>query len=208
MDSENGSGSACVDKEPGCADPTIVDLGLEIGKVYEIVVFQAERRTTESNYTLTLSAFTSTKSVCKSVCGDGIVTPDEACDLGTEKNTGEYGTCNPDCTLPPSCGDGNVDDESGEDCDDGVNRATYGYNNKPACGPGCKFTPYCGDAKVNPLFGEQCDDANQVAGDGCESNCMYRPGCGNGILDEGEECDDGNLDPDDACSPFCKKIIY
>ena len=46
------------------------------------------------------------QQLCNSVCGDGIVTADEACDLGTAMNTGAYGTCNANCTLPPRCGDG------------------------------------------------------------------------------------------------------
>ena len=45
------------------------------GSVYEIVVFQAERFTTDSNYQLTLSNFTGIKSVCARKCGDGVVTP-------------------------------------------------------------------------------------------------------------------------------------
>ena len=206
----DGTGSVCIRSAPGCTKPTTVDLGLEIGKVYEIVVFQAERHTSESNYTLTLSAFTSTQSVCKPVCGDGIVTANEACDLGKEKNTGEYGTCSATCTLPPYCGDGKLDDKDGEECDDGVNRATYGYNDKPACGPGCKLTHFCGDGKVDSLFGEQCDDGNKKTGDLCENNCTHLPACGNGVLDPGEECDDGNTKSGDLCSQFCTKeiIIY
>ena len=91
-------------------------------------MFQAERHVTQSNYMLTLEGFDHTISVCKSVCGDGIVTPDEACDLGAANNTGAYGGCNPDCTLAPYCGDDIVQTADGEQCDDGVNLATYGYN--------------------------------------------------------------------------------
>ncbi|HMA96830.1 MAG TPA: DUF4215 domain-containing protein [Polyangiaceae bacterium] len=200
---KDGTGSVCEDAPPGCDEPRVVDFGLELGKVYEIVVFQAERHTTKSNYTLTLSAFTSTRSVCKPVCGDGFVTPDEACDLGAEKNTGAWGTCNPDCTLPPYCGDQKVDAAHGEECDDGVNLSSYGYNGKPACGPGCKLTHSCGDGRVDSLFGEECDDGNRVNGDGCEANCTNRVGCGNGTLEPGEECDDGNTVSGDNCNEFC-----
>ncbi len=38
------------------------------------------------------------------VCGDGVVQGSEQCDNGTANNTGEYGQCNPDCTLPVTCG--------------------------------------------------------------------------------------------------------
>jgi hypothetical protein len=40
------------------------------------------------------------------VCGDAVVTRGEACDLGSANNTGACGTCNPDCTLAPPCGNG------------------------------------------------------------------------------------------------------
>ena len=80
------------------------NFNLEIGKIYEIVVFQAERHTTQSNYKLTLSDFTNAKSVCDSVCGDGIKTPDEVCDDGV--NDGGYGQCTADCKFGPFCGDG------------------------------------------------------------------------------------------------------
>jgi len=205
LDASNGSGVICENQTPaiGCDDPRTEDFGLEIGKVYEIVVFQAERHTTRSNYTLTVSAFKADRSACHSVCGDGFVTPDEACDLGRDLNTGEYGTCNPDCTLPPSCGDQKVDTEYGEECDDGVNLATYGYNGKPSCNPNCKFTGYCGDKLVDALFGEECDDGNQEAHDGCQPNCLIGELCGNGQLDSGEACDDGNIVSGDGCSQFC-----
>lgn len=206
LDASNGTGSVCENVNANaitsCNNPKIVDLGLELGNVYEIVVFQAERHVTLSNYTLTLSAFNSTRSFCESVCGDGVLTPDEACDLGAENNTGAYGTCTPQCTVPPYCGDGNIDTEF-EQCDDGVNLAVYGYNSTPACAAGCQWTHYCGDNKVDSLFGEQCDDGNRVSGDGCEANCTNRVGCGNGVQEPGEECDDGNTVSKDGCSEFC-----
>jgi fibro-slime domain-containing protein len=203
LDGEDGRGTVCENADVGCSTPKTVELGLEQGKVYEIVVFQAERHTSASNYTLTLSSFSKTRSVCHSLCGDGVVTPDEACDLGKENNTGAYGTCSPDCRLPAYCGDGNVDSSEGEECDDSVNLATYGYNSTPACSPNCKWSHYCGDNKVDSLFGEQCDDGNHAAGDGCEANCTNRAGCGNTIVEAGEDCDDGNTKSGDGCSEFC-----
>ncbi len=203
LDTSTGTGAICENATIGCANGRTVDFGLELGKVYEIVVFQAERHTTASNYTLTLSAFNADRSTCHSVCGDGFVTPDEACDLGANANTGQYGTCNPDCTLPPYCGDAQIDTADGEQCDDGVNLATYGYNSTPACDPNCQYTDYCGDSNVDSLFGEQCDDGNHVAHDGCEPNCLLGALCGNGTLDPGETCDDGNTRSGDGCSEFC-----
>ena len=86
-------------------------LGLKVGNVYEIVVFQAERRTDQSNYQLTLSDFTGTRSACASVCGDGIATPDEACDLGMGNEASPYGKgkCSTMCTVGPYCGDGKIE---------------------------------------------------------------------------------------------------
>jgi fibro-slime domain-containing protein len=89
---------------------------LQVGAIYEIVVWQAERHTTESNYRLTLGNFNNAKSQCHSVCGDGIRTPNEACDDGV--NDGSYGHCTADCQWGPYCGDGVVQ-EPYEQCDDG-----------------------------------------------------------------------------------------
>jgi fibro-slime domain-containing protein len=202
LDASNGTGIVCNNTPPGCATAPI-DFGLVQGSVYEIVVFQAERHTVQSNYTLTVSSFNATRSVCHPICGDGFVTPNEACDLGKDANTGAYGTCNPDCTLPPYCGDAIVQTDQGEQCDDGVNLATYGYNGTPACGPNCQLSDFCGDGKVDSLFGEQCDDGNHTPSDGCEPNCMLSALCGNGHLDPGEQCDDGNIISGDGCSQFC-----
>jgi fibro-slime domain-containing protein len=179
--------------------------GLTAGGMYEIALFQAERHVSQSNYKLTLGGFVHSTSVCKSVCGDGIVTSEEACDLGTAGPTGAYGTCNSDCTLAPYCGDAIVQTANSEQCDDGVNLATYWYNGTArVCGPNCQWPDYCGDGKVDSLFGEQCDDGNQVANDGCQPNCLIGNLCGNGTLDPGEGCDDGNTVNGDGCSQFCK----
>lgn len=102
------------------ATNTALGLGLVQGSVYEIAVFQAERHVTGSQYELTLEGFNVGRSECMSVCGDGIVTRDELCDEGTDQNTGGYGHCSPDCkTRGGYCGDGIVQPEGGEQCDDG-----------------------------------------------------------------------------------------
>ncbi|MDY7228276.1 DUF4215 domain-containing protein [Hyalangium sp. s54d21] len=91
--------------------------GLEVGKVYEAVVFQAERHTTASSYKLTLTNFVSRRTDCENTCGDGIVQSPEQCDDGT--NAGGYGQCAPGCILGPRCGDGITQEDRGESCDDG-----------------------------------------------------------------------------------------
>jgi fibro-slime domain-containing protein len=102
------------------ATNTALGLGLVTGSVYEIAVFQAERHVTGSQYELTLKGFDIGRSECMSVCGDGIVTRDELCDEGTDKNVGGYGHCAPDCkTRGGYCGDGSVQPEGPEQCDDG-----------------------------------------------------------------------------------------
>lgn len=168
------------------------------GGVNEIAVFQAERHVTQSNYTLTLRGFNAPITSCTSVCGDGVVTADEACDLG-DGNTGEYETCNPDCTLTARCGDGQVDTEFEEACDNGVNLSTRRVVASD-CAPGCNLPPSCGDGQIDGAF-EACDlgAANQslvngeVPYEACGTNCVLGPRCGDGIrqADAGEQCDTG-----------------
>ena len=83
LDASNGTGFSCDFAAPGpgnvsmglaaVCDPTVatspghmVNLGLTKGSVYEIAVFFAQRHTTESNFQVTLSNFSGTKSVCTS----------------------------------------------------------------------------------------------------------------------------------------------
>ncbi|MDB4943724.1 MAG: hypothetical protein JWP97_3258 [Labilithrix sp.] len=97
--------------------PTVATaLGLTVGGMYELDLFQAERHTSESNYKLTLRGFEKKKTSCVAKCGDAIKTKNEACDDGV--NTGGYGKCAPGCVLGPRCGDGVVQSDQGEQCDD------------------------------------------------------------------------------------------
>ncbi|HVU01043.1 MAG TPA: DUF4215 domain-containing protein, partial [Polyangiaceae bacterium] len=104
------------------------NLGLTAGGMYEIALFQAERHTVGSNYTLTLTGFDHAVTACQSVCGDGVVTYDEACDDGV--NNATYGSCTPDCRARGAyCGDGKVDAQNGEQCD-----------GTPNCTPACRIS--------------------------------------------------------------------
>ena len=86
-------------------DACIADLNLQVGRVYEVSIFHAERHVTQSNFELTLDGFVTERSECSDTCGDGIRTRFEFCDDGADENTGEYGRCNPTCTaLGPHCG--------------------------------------------------------------------------------------------------------
>ena len=151
-------------------DSAAAALGLTVGGIYEVVVLQAERHTTQSNYRLTLRSFNATRSACSSVCGDGIVTRFERCDDGV--NDGTYGSCTPDCLgVGPRCGDSTVQASEGEECDDGANLGGYGL-----CGPGCVLGPRCGDGVIQAAFGEECDDGNLTSLDGCDASCHLEIG--------------------------------
>jgi hypothetical protein len=51
------------------------DLGLQAGNVYEIAVFQAERKSHQSSYKLTFTQFSAKKSSCHTKCGDQFRNP-------------------------------------------------------------------------------------------------------------------------------------
>ena len=177
--------------------------------MYGIVLFQAERHTTASNYKLTLNGFVHAISQCTSICGDAIVTANEACDLGTAKNTGAYGTCNADCTLTAYCGDASTTNPP-EKCDDGSNTTLYD-NSQTACAPGCVRPHYCGDGILDSTNGELCDNgaanSNGAYGPGqCNTVCQPAPKCGDKVTNGSEQCDDGanNGMPSSICSASCE----
>jgi len=185
-----------------------LQLGLVVGKVYEVVMFQAERNQCGSNFGVTLKNFNKPKSTCSSTCGDGTVAADEACDLGTAGNTGAYGGCNANCTLAPYCGDKSTNGT--EECDDAVNSNVYG-SMASGCAPGCKVAPYCGDSNVDLAYGEACDkgnanSANAYGPGACTAQCQPAPYCGDGVVNGTEACDEGqnNGGPSSKCDTTCK----
>jgi len=195
---DTANGSAVVTTHRGT--PT-VNLGMNVGGVYEIVLFHAERNECGSNFKVTLKDFNKPKSVCESPCGDGLVANDEVCDSGEANNDGGYGHCSADClSRGPHCGDGDVQSAAGEECDDGLNLTGYGSG----CAPGCKRPASCGDGVVNTAFGEECDDGVNAGGyDGCASDCRRAEHCGDGLTQASEQCDDGNRLSGDGCSARC-----
>lgn len=102
---------------------TAAELGLEPGGVYEIKMFHAERKPEGSSFQLTLSGFNAARSQCTAICGDGILGAGEQCDDGMNNaKQGEpipHNGCGFNCELGAYCGDGIVQSESGEECDDG-----------------------------------------------------------------------------------------
>jgi hypothetical protein len=95
------------------------------------------------------------------LCGNA--NGNEECDDG--KNDGSYGTCRPDCTIGPFCGDGSVDGPEQCDLGDGNEVDPYGPDR---CTTECNWAPYCGDGVVQPP--EECD-----GGQSCDSKCKNAP---------------------------------
>ncbi|MDR7422954.1 MAG: DUF4215 domain-containing protein [Armatimonadota bacterium] len=173
----------------------------------------------------------------EAVCGDGVVGSGEGCDDG---NLVAGDGCNPICQIeacgngvldsnedcePPRvdgcsetcqsvlvrCGNGVVETELGEQCDDGNAMKGDGCHR-------CRFE--CGDGILDRDVGEECEPVytpRDSTGQSltCTAQCRLRPYCGDGRLqaDRGEECDppDGVTCVDDcrlargqaprACSP-------
>jgi fibro-slime domain-containing protein len=75
---------------------TATKFNLTKGKVYEIALFQAERKQTRSSYKLTVGQFNRTHTVCKDRCGDGIINGGEASTMALPTLT------TPTAGAPPS----------------------------------------------------------------------------------------------------------
>ena len=202
LDAANGTGQVTY---PNSQKPSAtIDFKMTIGKLYEAVVFQAERWCCGSNYMLTLANFIAGRSQCGPTCGDSVVTGTEECDNGKDNADDTYGGCTTQCKFGPFCGDGATNGP--EECDDGRN-TTVGYN-VSGCGPGCKLPPRCGDGIVQT--GEECDagadNKDASCGGGCSSTCQLNPSCGDAHVDTacGEQCDDGlNSGGYGFCAPSC-----
>ena len=200
----DGQGSTVTvqDVALGATTTSTVNVPISQTSVNEIVVFQAERHVTQSNYTLTLRGFNAPVTTCRPVCGDGVVTPDESCDEGPLNGTG-YDRCAADCTPGPRCGDGIKNGP--EACDNGFNQDAY-ETSTDSCAPGCVRAAHCGDGVVDASFREQCDDGvNDGAYGGCTAECLLGPRCGDGDINGNETCDDGNRRNGDGCNINCQR---
>jgi cysteine-rich repeat protein len=169
-----------------------------------------------------------TSACAVNVCGDGFpLAGDEACDDG---NADDGDGCRNDCTLPPGCGNGKIDD--GEQCDDGNLVDTDGCIacKKAVCGDGyvqqnvescdggietsecnadCSLA-MCGDLKFNPSAGETCDlgPKNGIYDSGCAADCKGPgPTCGDGMVDAPDEkCEPAIPPPNSTCAATCQTI--
>jgi fibro-slime domain-containing protein len=184
-----------------CGTTMTLQHAMTVGNVYEAVLFHAERQPTASNFNLTVTGFASAKSECVSVCGDGVVTPDEECDDGAANADDAYNGCTTQCERSSFCGDGTVNGP--EVCDDGVNLSQY-----EGCAPGCIQGPSCGDGIVQSMF-EDCDDGILAAMyGGCAPGCVLGPRCGDNVVQiPQEKCDDGNRTAGDDCDPTCQPEV-
>jgi cysteine-rich repeat protein len=157
-------------------------------------------------------------SVC-SPDGTRCVGPDvvEACRGKAEGDACSYtgldvGTCVGELCVAAGCGNGVVESQSNEVCDDGNRTAGDG------CSADCRSTEACGDGIVDPFALEQCDCGDDPASLplGCTGvnantpNAQCRPitcapsRCGDMIVDApNESCDDGNNVAGDGCAADC-----
>jgi fibro-slime domain-containing protein len=184
---------ACAQSTAEMADDMDTRFGLTKGNVYEIVLFNAERHPTGSNFHLELSGFLAPRSYCTPTCGDGVVAGWETCDSGAANANGVYGVCNTSCSAMEYCGD-NIRQSDHEACDNGFNQdLLYTSGETLACAPGCVLPPACGDGVVQAPY-ELCDNGSKnddSAYGGCTTHCDWGPYCGDGTVDPGETCDEG-----------------
>lgn len=133
----------------------------------------------------------STDTGSDGICGNGVLTQDEACD------------------------DGNTDDADG--CSADCQTVTPGYSCNPPGQP-CRQLAVCGDGFV--MLPELCDDGNPDDDDGCSASCKVEVGykcegeplsvctetvCGDGVMEGAESCDDSNAFPLDGCDERCQR---
>ena len=127
----------------------------------------------------------------------------------------------------PYCGNGIIDGELQETCDDGNALGGDGCSGTckfiepnftcPTAGQPCVNSVVCGNSVKD--IGEGCDDGNTVADDGCNARCAIERGwvcatpgapctrlvnCGDGRISAGELCDDHNTTAGDGCDADCR----
>jgi cysteine-rich repeat protein len=130
-------------------------------------------------------------------CDDGNLNPGDGCDgrcrtercgnkredVGEECDPPDLITCGITCKIKgPRCGDGVVQTELGEECDD--------RNTLP--GDGCHTCrETCGDGRIDRTYGEECEPAYSTPEQCSAVDCRWLPVCGDGEVqpEAGEQCD-------------------
>ena len=181
-----------------------------------------------------------TSNTCESadLCGNGVIESGEGCDDGgvvsgdgcssaclIEDNLGVCAsdsdcvsnTCDTAigiCGVNPSCGNGILEVNLGEACDDGNILGGDG------CSENCLveddfMTPCSTDAQC---VGGTCDLSAGVCAPSCDDNAQCLSGacnavtgvcnvidrCGNSLVETAEGCDDGNVASNDGCNSSCR----
>jgi fibro-slime domain-containing protein len=166
-------------------------------------------------------------------CGDDVIEAPETCDppaagMGCSAQCKVEGgwTCPQPgfCFRTPECGDGIVQTDIAETCDDGDKDSNDGCSSSckvetgwtcVGLGPSLCVKPACGNGVVET--GETCDDGSSGgAADGCVG-CKVTSGwvcptqgmpcqalCGDGQKLGTEQCDDGDKTSGDGCNAGCK----
>lgn len=148
--------------------------------------------------------------------------PGESAEDGTACDDPEDGICLDGGCVTTSCGDGYVDGDAGEECEDqnavegdGCDndcRRTCEMDDVGRCtddGEACNGDPVCESdftcGTSAPLAdGAFCAAPGSGATGTCQAGTCIPEGCGNGIIDSGEDCDDMNADDTDGCTVACE----
>lgn len=140
---------------------------------------------------------------CRTVegCGNGVAECDEQCDDGTSNSNAPNATCRTDCRLQ-RCGDGTVDDLSGEDCD-----------GAPPAGQDCSSRGYyAGTLGCSSACRADVSSCSGTCGDGERNGAELCDGLG----PSGQSCQDfgydvGNLYCNQLCTPSfrtCQRLGF
>ncbi len=96
-----------------------------VGIIFLCVIFLSQSLFVQAQTPTIPSGFIATTTLQTSICGNALVDSDEQCDVPGE--TGAYSTtiagrqCNTSCRFGPYCGDGILQTQFAEQCDDGNN---------------------------------------------------------------------------------------
>ena len=155
--------------------------------------------------TLTRSGDRATCSVaCSHEATRGCSHGDGCCPEGCERSQ--------DSDCSDRCGDGVVQPELGESCENGSEKPCLGScddkdpctediatGSAATCNRACSHIPI-----LQPISGDGCCPSGIHANANSDSDCD--PECGNGLIEPGEGCDDGNRNDVDSCSSQCQPI--